>query len=90
MKSQNNQETRQKQPAQKQDNKNDDAKAEPTNTPPLDNEINSNDNSKSVDAELRKLEQVESARDGNLLLRNQMILQAREKPAPPVNNGKTW
>ncbi len=43
----------------------------------------------NVDPELRKLEQVESARDPSQLLRAQLILQAQEKQ-PPQTNGKKW
>lgn len=39
---------------------------------------------------LRKLEQVESARDPSALLRAQFILQAQRKPQPtePISHGK--
>lgn len=43
----------------------------------------------SVEPELRKLEQVEAARDPSQLLRAQMILQAKQKQAP-LDTGKKW
>ena len=46
-------------------------------------------NSQMADANLRKLEQIESSRDPNQLLRAQMILQAQQK-SEPDNKGKTW
>ncbi|NOH97141.1 VWA domain-containing protein [Vibrio sp. 99-70-13A1] len=45
--------------------------------------------SKAVDTDIRKLEQVESARDPSQLLRAQMILQAQQKNAP-TNQDKKW
>ncbi|MGF1709610.1 VWA domain-containing protein [Vibrio kagoshimensis] len=47
------------------------------------------DDSKAVDPDIRKLEQVESARDPSQLLRAQMILQAQQKDAP-TNQDKKW
>ncbi|KAB0465654.1 VWA domain-containing protein [Vibrio kanaloae] len=43
----------------------------------------------SSDPDMRKLEQVESARDPSQLLKAQMILQARQKSAPN-NQNKKW
>ncbi|MFV0449169.1 MAG: vWA domain-containing protein [Vibrio sp.] len=43
----------------------------------------------NTDPELRKLEQVESARDPSQLLRAQLILQAQGKE-PPQTDGKKW
>ncbi|NIY92156.1 vWA domain-containing protein [Vibrio diazotrophicus] len=43
----------------------------------------------NIDPELRKLEQVESARDPSQLLRAQLILQANGKQ-PPQTDGKKW
>ncbi len=42
-----------------------------------------------IDPALRKLEQVESARDPSRLLKAQLILQAKSKQ-PPENTGKKW
>ncbi|MGF1719494.1 VWA domain-containing protein [Vibrio kyushuensis] len=47
------------------------------------------DNQQQVDPDIRKLEQVESARDPSRLLQAQMILQAKQKQ-PPQNSGKKW
>ncbi|RJX75350.1 VWA domain-containing protein [Vibrio sinensis] len=47
------------------------------------------DNQQTIDPQLRKLEQVESARDPSRLLRAQLVLQAQQKQAPE-NNGKQW
>ncbi|MEI8630962.1 hypothetical protein P4S72_00310 [Vibrio sp. PP-XX7] len=47
------------------------------------------DQNKQADPELRKLEQVEDARDPSRLLRAQLLLQAQHK-APPEDNGKAW
>ena len=46
-------------------------------------------NLEQIDPELRKLEQVESAREPSRLLRAQMMLQAQQKQ-PPQNTGKKW
>ncbi|MCE7657555.1 VWA domain-containing protein [Vibrio fluvialis] len=43
----------------------------------------------SVDPQLRKLEQVESARDPSQLLRAQLYLQAQDRE-PPQTQGKKW
>ncbi|CAH6855968.1 hypothetical protein VCHA50O387_20001 [Vibrio chagasii] len=43
----------------------------------------------SNDPDMRKLEQVESARDPSQLLKAQMILQAQQKSAPN-NQNKKW
>ncbi len=43
----------------------------------------------SSDPDMRKLEQVESARDPSQLLKAQMILQARQK-STPNNQNKKW
>ena len=52
------------------------------------------DSSQTIDPELRKLEQVESARDPSRLLKAQMFLQAKQREEsqvqPPQNNGKKW
>lgn len=42
-----------------------------------------------IDPALRKLEQVEAARDPSRLLRAQLLLQAQQK-SPPASTGKTW
>lgn len=42
-----------------------------------------------VDADKRKLEAIESARDPAYLLKAQILLQAQKRPKPD-NNGKTW
>ncbi|MCK6263737.1 VWA domain-containing protein [Vibrio sp. ZSDE26] len=47
------------------------------------------DNQESVDPAIRKLEQVENARDPSRLLQAQMLLQAQQKQ-PPQNTGKKW
>ena len=47
------------------------------------------DNQQAVEPELRKLQQVESARDPSRLIRAQMILQAQQKQ-PPKDTGKKW
>ncbi len=47
------------------------------------------DNQQQVDPQLRKLEQVESARDPSRLLRAQLMLQAQQKQ-PPQQSGKQW
>ena len=47
------------------------------------------DNQKAIEPELRKLQQVESARDPSRLIRAQMILQAQQKQ-PPKDTGKKW
>ena len=47
------------------------------------------DNQQQIDPELRKLEQVESARDPSRLLRAQLFLQAQQKQ-PPQQAGKKW
>ncbi|MDQ2164932.1 MULTISPECIES: vWA domain-containing protein [Vibrio] len=50
--------------------------------------------SQTVDPQLRKLEQVESARDPSGLLKAQLLLQARQRQEdqaqPPQNNSKKW
>lgn len=50
--------------------------------------------SPTIDPELRKLEQVENARDPSRLLKAQMFLQAKQREEnqvqPPQNNGKKW
>jgi Ca-activated chloride channel family protein len=50
---------------------------------------NETDNSEAADPELRKLEQVENARDPSRLLRAQLLLQA-QRQEPPKDNGKSW
>ncbi|EED28243.1 TPR repeat-containing protein [Vibrio sp. 16] len=49
----------------------------------------SQDNQQPIDPELRKLQQVEAARDPSRLLRAQMLLQAQQKQ-PPQQTGKKW
>jgi len=49
----------------------------------------SQDNQQQIDPELRKLEQVESARDPSRLIRAQILLQAQQKQAPQ-QTGKQW
>lgn len=46
-------------------------------------------NSQTADPELRKLEQVENARDPSRLLRAQLLLQAKQQE-PPKDTGKSW
>ncbi|MBF4428379.1 VWA domain-containing protein [Vibrio anguillarum] len=50
--------------------------------------------SQTIDPQLRKLEQVESARDPSGLLKAQLLLQARQRQEdqaqPPQNNSKKW
>ncbi|EGA68722.1 TPR domain protein in aerotolerance operon [Vibrio sinaloensis DSM 21326] len=46
-------------------------------------------NQQPIDPELRKLQQVESARDPSRLIRAQMVLQAKQKQ-PPQQTGKKW
>ncbi|PMK03389.1 VWA domain-containing protein [Vibrio sp. 10N.261.55.A7] len=47
------------------------------------------DSQNQVDPDIRKLEQVENARDPSRLLQAQMLLQAKQKQ-PPQNTGKKW
>ncbi len=47
------------------------------------------ENSQASDPELRKLEQVENARDPSALLRAQLFLQA-QRQEPPKDTGKSW
>jgi len=47
------------------------------------------DNHQDVDPNLRRLEQVESARDPSRLLQAQLLLQAQQRPTPE-DTGKQW
>ncbi|WP_295891434.1 VWA domain-containing protein [uncultured Vibrio sp.] len=67
-------------------------KSESTNHEEAGNDIDaaaSQDNQQQIDPDIRKLEQVENARDPSRLLQAQMLLQAKQKQ-PPQNTGKKW
>ncbi|WP_353498973.1 hypothetical protein [Vibrio sp. CB1-14] len=48
--------------------------------------ITSSSQQQEANADLRQLEQVESVRDPSLLLKAQMLLQAKDKPAPSATD----
>ncbi|MGC9491149.1 VWA domain-containing protein [Vibrio genomosp. F10] len=74
-----------------QDTLNHDLKSEAQDSKPTDNGTATarQDNQQAVDPNIRKLEQVESARDPSRLLQAQMVLQAKQKQ-PPKDSGKKW
>lgn len=59
------------------------------NRPSTDSYPEENSKVQQVDPDVRRLEQVESARDPSRLLRAQMLLQAQQRNAPQQNN-KKW
>ncbi|MCG6211189.1 VWA domain-containing protein [Vibrio furnissii] len=63
--------------------------SDPHAPPPTDVATQAQPTTQSVDPQLRKLEQVESARDPSQLLRAQLYLQAQDRE-PPQTQGKKW
>ncbi|RTZ17635.1 VWA domain-containing protein [Vibrio aquaticus] len=83
------QEQQQDQTKQAANQQNDEQNSEPNSDESAEAQANPLSNQQAVDPELRKLQQVENARDPSRLLQAQMILQAQQKQ-PPQDTGKKW
>lgn len=65
------------------------AEKDSNEAPQSDSEVISQAQQQEANSDLRKLEQVESARDPSYLLKAQMLLQAKERETPS-STGKNW